>query len=186
MKKTSDWKKGLRISKTLLYFTLMKRAGGFLSDPGRLKHLISDTLNKLNRSRDRRDLATDVIASVILLTDMIRDFVNGRYEMEVKKVLMIIGAVLYFLTPADIIPDVLPVLGLLDDASLIAWLFYTLKDELNLYITWRRIQNDNVEKVTYDELYDLAQASHLEGRSSLDKKSLVQAIKDQEHNAQNN
>lgn len=186
MSRSSEWRRGLRISKTMLYYTLMRRAGGFLADPTRLKKLLSQTIDKLKNVGDKKALASDVLASFFLLTDMIRDFVHGHYDIEIRKMLMILGAVLYFLTPADVIPDVVPVLGFLDDASLLAWLFYTLKDELNMYITWRRVQNDSVDKVTYDEVYELAQAREIEGRSSLDKRALIQAIRERELNARHN
>jgi uncharacterized membrane protein YkvA (DUF1232 family) len=47
--------------------------------------------------------------------------------------ILIGAALLYFITPIDLIPDFIPVIGLLDDAAVIAYVVYKLKDELEEY-----------------------------------------------------
>lgn len=169
--------RGLLISKTLIYQMLIRRAGGFLSNPTRLKKAINDTLNKLDRKQGGGGLTSEVVGSFRLLVNLVKDVTTGKYKMEKKRIVMILGAIFYFLTPIDIIPDVLPVLGFLDDASLLAWLFYSMKDELGLYMTWKNIQIDQLDKVTYEDAYELAQNLQLEGRSSMDKEALIEALR---------
>ena len=51
---------------------------------------------------------------------MIRAWVAGKYCAPADSLLMVVGAVVYFLSPFDLIPDGIPVFGLIDDAGVIA------------------------------------------------------------------
>jgi uncharacterized membrane protein YkvA (DUF1232 family) len=50
---------------------------------------------------------------------MIRAWGLGRYCVASTSIVMIVGAVIYFLNPFDLIPDGVPVFGLIDDAAVI-------------------------------------------------------------------
>jgi len=47
-----------------------------------------------------------------------------------------VAVLIYFLSPIDVIPDFIPVIGLLDDMALVAWFSSTLKDQLDKYAEW--------------------------------------------------
>jgi uncharacterized membrane protein YkvA (DUF1232 family) len=43
----------------------------------------------------------------------------GKFCAPAESILMIVAAVIYFVSPFDLIPDSIPVLGLIDDASVL-------------------------------------------------------------------
>lgn len=52
---------------------------------------------------------------------MLKDFFTRKYtEVPVGTIMAIAGSLLYVLSPIDIIPDFIPVVGFLDDAGVIA------------------------------------------------------------------
>ena len=51
---------------------------------------------------------------------MIRAWVAGVYCAPADSILMIVAAVIYFLSPFDLIPDAIPVFGFIDDTAVIA------------------------------------------------------------------
>ena len=52
---------------------------------------------------------------------MLKDFVTGKYKnIPVGTISAIIGTLLYVLSPVDLIPDLIPVVGGLDDAAVLA------------------------------------------------------------------
>ena len=52
---------------------------------------------------------------------MLNDFVTGKYKnIPVGTISAIIGTLLYVLSPVDLIPDLIPVVGFLDDAAVLA------------------------------------------------------------------
>lgn len=69
-----------------------------------------------------------------LMTNYIKDVASGRYKGYNKTHLtLIVAAILYVVSPLDIIPDFLIVAGLVDDAAIIAWAFNEMSKELSKY-----------------------------------------------------
>jgi uncharacterized membrane protein YkvA (DUF1232 family) len=57
--------------------------------------------------------------SLQILIRLIRCWLAGTYSVPVQSILMTVGAVIYFVSPFDAIPDAVPVLGLVDDVWVI-------------------------------------------------------------------
>lgn len=56
-----------------------------------------------------------------LYFQMLGDFFTGKYKQPpVGTIAAIVGTLLYVLSPIDLIPDFLPVIGYLDDAAMLA------------------------------------------------------------------
>ena len=69
---------------------------------------------------------------------MLLDYVTGRYrDVPWKTIAAIIGAILYFASPIDFIPDFIPFFGYLDDALVIALAVDLVRDDLVAYRTWK-------------------------------------------------
>jgi uncharacterized membrane protein YkvA (DUF1232 family) len=51
-------------------------------------------------------------------------------------VLLVIAAVLYFVVPVDLIPDVLVGVGLVDDVAVIGWVTRRIRGELDAFRRW--------------------------------------------------
>jgi uncharacterized membrane protein YkvA (DUF1232 family) len=52
--------------------------------------------------------------------------------------LLIVGALLYFITPLDLIPDALGALGFVDDVTVITTVVQRLRGELERFRTWEK------------------------------------------------
>jgi uncharacterized membrane protein YkvA (DUF1232 family) len=64
---------------------------------------------------------------------------RGRYHGTTKGRLGLMAlAVAYVISPVDVLPDVLPLLGLADDAMVVAWLAGALLSETGDYLAWER------------------------------------------------
>jgi uncharacterized membrane protein YkvA (DUF1232 family) len=69
---------------------------------------------------------------------LLRDWHRGVYtNIPTKTILLIVAALLYFLSPLDTIPDFLGPMGFTDDAAVILFVFSTIKNEINHYRDWR-------------------------------------------------
>jgi len=74
-----------------------------------------------------------------LLFNLLRDYANGNYrEVPFNVVAAIGGALLYVLSPIDLIPDFIPIIGYLDDAAVIAFCLNLIEKDLISYKIWKR------------------------------------------------
>lgn len=62
---------------------------------------------------------------------------------------MILGSLLYFILPIDIVPDYILALGWLDDVAVAAFIWNALRTEINEYITKQKITDSKV--ISFEE-----------------------------------
>lgn len=72
-----------------------------------------------------------------LLFSMLAAAFNGKYPIPKKTVLVITFALLYLISPIDISPDFLPLIGFADDVAVLAFAFSLIKDDLEKYRAWK-------------------------------------------------
>ena len=68
---------------------------------------------------------------------LFKDAVNGKYKLAPASLAMIGGGLLYFILPADLIPDFIPVAGYLDDLAILTTIMNALKKEIDDYRIWK-------------------------------------------------
>lgn len=64
----------------------------------------------------------------------LKDICTGQYKCSWFTITMIATAILYVISPIDIIPDVVPIVGIIDDAFVINMIYNIIKDEFE---EWR-------------------------------------------------
>lgn len=87
-----------------------------------------------------------VLESGRLLLSLIKDYFTGAYR-EVPYWAIGAGALalVYVLSPIDAIPDIIPGLGFVDDAAVLAFCLKLLDSELNRYKDWKKTREVEVE-----------------------------------------
>ena len=72
------------------------------------------------------------------MLDLLRAWARRDYSgVSNANLLLIVGAVVYFLMPADLIPDIIAGLGFADDAAVIAWVVGAVREELATFKAWQ-------------------------------------------------
>lgn len=64
---------------------------------------------------------------------MVRDAFNGHYSMSFLSYLLLVGGVLYVVFPFDLISDLIPVIGWIDDGAVIYFIVKRLQKEMQRY-----------------------------------------------------
>ena len=73
---------------------------------------------------------------------LIRDWFNGSYDkVPARMIVSLAGALIYLVSPLDLIPDWVPMAGLVDDAAMLAFVFQLSKVDLNSYRRWKGRQS---------------------------------------------
>lgn len=109
------------------------RARRLVESPDELQRVIGQAQRKQESARAARSLK-HVLAKLRTLLDLIYAWVTGKYSGVSKaNLVLIVGAVVYFLMPIDFVPDVIPGLGFVDDAAVIAWVVDAVRNELEKF-----------------------------------------------------
>jgi curved DNA-binding protein CbpA len=100
--------------------------------------------NKINKAYPALKKALENVRELYAL---FKDSVKGDYSLHAANVAMIGGGLLYFILPADLIPDFIPLVGYLDDLAVLTTIMNSLKGEINAYRNWKQTgTKENFEK----------------------------------------
>ena len=84
--------------------------------------------------------------TLILIRDYLHNVSTGKYkDYELKKLTIIVGAIIYVVTPIDLLPDFIPA-GFVDDLSILGWAASQAATELRKYKGIKEIENKQSEK----------------------------------------
>jgi uncharacterized membrane protein YkvA (DUF1232 family) len=132
--KTNLLKKVLT-SKSFLKATA--RAAKMLKEEKNLSTLASEALEKIKDKGGIKTIGLEAVNKVKVSSSMIYHYATGRYvHIKPKSIMIIIAVLFYFIMPIDLMPDFIPGLGLLDDITLLGWVFNTLSKEIKEYEVW--------------------------------------------------
>jgi uncharacterized membrane protein YkvA (DUF1232 family) len=110
-------------------------AKAYLSDPMRLRKLVEDAVGKINILP--RGPFGESWPYLLAMVRLIRDYQRAEYrDIPAPSLLSIIAALIYFVSPFDVIPDWIPVLGHIDDAFVISLALKSVRTELDTFMAW--------------------------------------------------
>ncbi len=122
-----------------------QRASNILKNKGKLKHLFnvsSDRISELNVDNIKN---TTVVSRIKVLIRLVKAYAKGNYrEVELQSILMIVAGLVYFVTPLDLIPDFIPITGLVDDFAVILWVYSKVQQEIDKFVEWEH-QEQQIE-----------------------------------------
>jgi len=99
--------------------------------------LVIDKEQEINR-KFRGPLAKFIIDGRTLIS-MIKDYWQKNYrEIPWWTVSAAAAALLYVLNPMDMVPDFIPFVGLLDDATVLSVCIFMIDRDLNRYREWKK------------------------------------------------
>jgi uncharacterized membrane protein YkvA (DUF1232 family) len=110
-------------------------ADAYAGDPKRLRKLVEDAVGKLNTLP--RGPFGETWPYLLAMVRVVRDYQRREYrDMPAPKLLIIIAAIIYFVSPFDVIPDWIPVLGHIDDAFVITLALKSVRTDLDTFMAW--------------------------------------------------
>lgn len=112
----------------------LAKAQEYIQSPEKIKALLPKIIDYLSKKG-----LSEVKEYILIFVDYLTDIVNGRYkDYNVTSLLMIVAAMIYLISPIDVIPDFILVLGLIDDVAIIGYVFSEVSVELDRYKEWKK------------------------------------------------
>jgi uncharacterized membrane protein YkvA (DUF1232 family) len=128
---------GQHVSESPFFKNFLSKAENYIKTPGRVTNMLNDAYKKASENKDISEIAGEVWDNLQRLFRMVKAAVGGEYHgIPNKTIIGAVAVLLYFLSPIDFVPDFIPVVGLLDDMSLVAWFLTSIKAELDNFEAW--------------------------------------------------
>lgn len=82
------------------------------------------------------------ISDIACMVSLVRSYIKKEYtDIPIGTIISIVSTLIYILSPVDLIPDCIPVVGYLDDLALLSWVLKLIHSDVEEYKKWR-IQNN--------------------------------------------
>ena len=103
------------------------------------KDELDDFLYRLEQKIKEMPLVGEEFAVIPIMISLIKHYVEGKYTtVPYGTILAIMSALIYVLSPVDIIPDFIPFVGHLDDVAVIGLCLSMVKTDIEAYDEWRQ------------------------------------------------
>lgn len=116
----------------------IEKAIKVLADSQRTMKTVFQASQKADGNRNSLAAVWDDLTALFRI---VKHWKSGNYrEVPWNTVVLATGAIVYFLTPVDLVPDVIPILGLVDDVAVIRWVIGAIHSDLAKFRDWEESQ----------------------------------------------
>jgi len=128
---------GSRLSGNKFFQRAKEKAADIIGDRDSMNDLVSSSREKLQNINFEDSKITRMAVSLRVMARMIKAFANGKYrDLPWKSLLSLVGGLVYFLMPIDLIPDFIPFTGFLDDFTVIMLISGAFKQDIEEFLLW--------------------------------------------------
>src|SRR4051812_45610213 len=123
------------ITQSLSFRRASSDAEEYSRDPKRLRKLVEDAVGKINVIP--RGPFAETWPYLMAMIRVIRAYERKEYrDVPAANLLTIIAAIIYFVSPFDVIPDYIPILGHIDDAVVVSLALRSVRGDLDAFMAW--------------------------------------------------
>lgn len=117
----------------------LEKASRILGKPGRLILLLTTFARKLKQTDFTKENTAQVKEKFFILGRLLRAYAQGEYRaVPWKSLLLIVAAVLYFINPIDLLPDLMPLVGLTDDFAVLFMVYKSIGSDIENFLSWEK------------------------------------------------
>jgi uncharacterized membrane protein YkvA (DUF1232 family) len=124
----------------------LQKASRILGKPGRLFLLLATLFRKLQQTNFKGGDSVQVKEKFFILGRLLRAYAQGEYRaVPWKSLLLIVAAILYFINPIDVLPDIMPILGLTDDFAVLLLIYKSLGSDIDKFLLWEKSKSTSIQ-----------------------------------------
>lgn len=125
-----------KILDSVFYNSSLKKASRISTNAVGILTLLKGVLKKI-QAEGKSTVMQSISSKIMTLGKLLKFYATGDYRgIDLKNVVIIITALVYFLSPIDLIPDFIPMLGFADDIALVTFVFNSVAEEIEKFETW--------------------------------------------------
>lgn len=128
--------------KTVDFYTKAKllyqeKAREIAGEDGKLQKLLIQVRDRLDKV-SHNPKVQEALEPIMVFKRMIQAHRSGLFKVSNKTLGLIVLGLVYFITPLDIIPDFLPLIGFADDLSVLIAIYNSVKHEVDSFKAWEK------------------------------------------------
>lgn len=128
-----------KVLKSVFFRKATGKAGKMAGNSFLILNLIKEALGKASQNGGSKGIIDKILAKITLFGRLLKAYIQGDYrEIPKETILKILASFIYFISPLDFIPDLLPVLGLTDDLALLIWVSKSIDADLIKFEEWEK------------------------------------------------
>ncbi len=105
-----------------------------INNPDKMERFLQRLEDKLKRIPK----VGNKLADIPVMVSLVRKYIKKEYtDLPIGTIVAIVAALIYFVSPIDIVPDGVPILGCVDDVAVISVCWKLVESDVNEYIKWR-------------------------------------------------
>jgi len=105
-----------------------------IDDEDKFERLIQRLENKLKLIPHVGEYMSDIVS----LVSLVRSYIKKEYtDIPLGVIISIVSTFIYIISPFDLIPDVIPVIGHIDDLFLLGFVLKMIHSDIDEYREWR-------------------------------------------------
>ena len=127
-------KQNIEAAKSVLE-TSAKEATKILGDPAKVDEILESVKAQAGNLPGE---AVSALSNIPLMISMVKGYITKQYtDVSPKVVASVLGSLLYLVKGKDLIPDSIPIVGLLDDVAVVAFAMKLNETELDAFKAWQ-------------------------------------------------
>lgn len=131
--------RGFQISKNAVFNVFVSRATRLLGKPFKVITVLNEAADKLADEESKDNKFKQLFGTSLTLVRLVRSYISGEYrQIQPGTIVSGLAVLLYVLSPIDLIPDFIPVVGFLDDLSLVSWFIGKFHGEITRFREWEQ------------------------------------------------
>jgi len=127
--------------KNIFFQNALRQATAVLSRKNRLLGLVAQLFHKSQNINWKNVNANALKSHISVFGRLSKAYALGHYrDVSWKTMLLVVAAIIYFVNPFDLLPDIVPIAGLTDDFAVLMWVYSSITSEVDKFLTWERSQ----------------------------------------------
>ena len=110
-----------------------EKAKKLLKDNDRIEGLIRNAKDRISNILSSNKSMEEFKSYILLFIEMVKSTFSGERHFSWQTIVLIVAGLIYFVTPIDLIPDFIPILGFTDDMSVILFIYKSLSGDIEAY-----------------------------------------------------
>lgn len=127
----------MNVTKNRFFNLALDRAARLAGKPGRIISLLAQLSVKIYHTKGSSLKMQRIRDQFLVIGRMVKAHASGTYKIKSMRLLIILlAAIIYFINPFDLVPDLIFGIGLADDLAVLTWVYQAAADEITSFKNW--------------------------------------------------